>query len=240
MARNQYFQFKQFRVVQERSAMKVGMDGVLIGAWADVSGANYILDVGTGTGLIALMMAQRSPLASIEAIEIDQQAFEESLLNVRQSPWNNRIQIACLTFQELANRSEKKYDLIISNPPYFSNGVKAPDHLRCRARHDDELPLKELISGIALLLSPWGRAAFILPVESLSELKNSLQSNGLALSRICYVKPNPQKPVFRVMVEITRNECSLKEEHLLIEHEQHFDYTTEYRELTRDFYLKFE
>jgi len=192
MARNPYFQFKQFRIVQERSAMKVGMDGVLIGAWADVSDTANILDVGTGTGLIALMMAQRSPLASIDAIEIDQQAFKESVLNVNESPWNDRIKVTCISFQEFLKRPEKKYDLIISNPPYFSNGVKAPDLIRSRARHDDELPLNELIAGIAQLLNARGSAALILPVVSLAELRRTLVVSNLNLSRICHVKPNPK------------------------------------------------
>lgn len=240
MGRNHYFQFKQFRIEQHRSAMKVGMDGVLIGAWADVSSAGSILDVGAGTGLIALMAAQRRPGASVEAIEIDSEAYEECLCNVKQSPWPDRVKVTLSSFQEFVESSGQRYDLIISNPPYFTNGLKAPKSSRSQARHDDSLPLEELIAGIARLLSPHGKAALILPVENLSELKKRVSMNGLFFSRICHVKPNPQKPVFRVMVEITSNECLCREEELMIEYEKHFDYTPQYRALTRDFYLKFE
>lgn len=240
MGRNSHFQFKQFRIEQRRSAMKVGMDGVLIGALADVSSAESILDVGAGTGLIALMMAQRSPLARVQAIEIDREAYEECLFNVKQSPWADRVSVTCCAFQEFINSTVEKYDLVISNPPFFTNGLKAPDSSRSQARHDDSLPAGELIAGIARLLSPQGKAAIILPADNLLELKNWLKVNELFLSRLCLVKPNPQKPVFRIMVEITLVECVCIEEELLIEYENHFDYTPEYRALTREFYLKFE
>jgi tRNA1Val (adenine37-N6)-methyltransferase len=240
MGRNNHFQFKQFRIVQQRSAMKVGMDGVLIGAWADVYRTANILDIGAGTGLIALMMAQRNPSALIDAIEMDGEAFEECLLNMEHSPWRNRLKAWCCTFQSFTAISDQKYDLIISNPPFFTNGLKAPDSSRSQARHDDSLPLEELISGIARLLSPQGKAALILPADNFSELKRLVNLNGLFLSRLCWVKPNPLKPVFRIMVEITPVECVCKEEELMIEYEKHFDYTPEYRALTREFYLKFE
>lgn len=240
MGRNNYFQFKQFRIEQHRSAMKVGMDGVLIGAWADVSNALNILDVGAGTGLVALMMAQRRSLAAVTAIEIDSEAFDECLLNVEQSPWADRIKVKLSAFQEFAKNSNQQYDLIISNPPYFTNSLKAPDSSRSQARHSDSLSLEELIAGIARLLSPQGKAALILPAENFSALEKIVRLNDLFLSRICQVKPNPQKPVFRVMAEITPSACICKAEELLIEYETHFDYTPEYRALTRDFYLKFE
>lgn len=239
MGRNNYFQFKQFRVEQQRSAMKVGMDGVLIGAWADVSMAERILDVGAGTGLLSLMMAQRNPLAAIDAIEIDREAYEECLFNVKQSPWKERVKVTWNAFQDFASSLNEKYDLIISNPPFFSNGIKATGYSRSQARHSDSLSLEELIAGIARLLTSKGRAVLILPVESLSEIKKQVDSNHLFLSRLCRVKPNPLKPVFRVMVEMTPFECVCREEELMIEYEKHFDYTPEYRTLTRDFYLKF-
>ena len=240
MGRNNHFQFKQFRIVQQRSAMKVGMDGVLIGAWADVSDTARILDIGAGTGLIALMMAQRSSFAEIDAIEIDPEAFEECLFNVRQSPWSARLKVWCCSFQSFTDLTDQKYDLIISNPPFFSNGLLAPEASRSQARHAHGLPLEELIGGIARLLAKNGRAALILPVESLGQLRRYAAVNGLFLSRLCHVKPNTQKPVFRIMVELTSAATACREEQLLIEFENHFDYSPEYRALTRDFYLKFE
>ena len=131
MSRNNYFQFKQFRIIQERSAMKVGMDGVLLGAWADPSGATRILDVGTGTGLIALMMAQKNNRAQIDAIEVDQEAFNEAVLNCQQSSWNDRIRLELCSLQEFAERTNCQYDLIVSNPPFFTNGGKSAARKPC-------------------------------------------------------------------------------------------------------------
>ncbi|MEI8112745.1 MAG: methyltransferase [Bacteroidia bacterium] len=240
MPRNNYFQFKQFRIIQERSAMKVGMDGVLLGAWTDTSAAERILDIGTGTGLIALMMAQKNSSARIDAVEIDPDAFRESALNVQQSPWNDRIQIKLSAFQDVAKQNEHKYNLIVSNPPFFAeNGLKAPSKNRAQARHSDSLPLEVLISGAANMLTEIGRIALILPVESLPEIQQLCLSNKLYISRLCRIKPNPVKPDFRILVELAQSECTTIEERLMIEFETHHDYTLEYKELTRDFYLKF-
>ena len=219
--------------------MKVGVDGVLLGAWADVSGAKRILDIGTGTGLIALMMAQRNPDALIDALEIEPEAYNEALLNVQQSPWQEWIQIELCSFQVFAEKSDLKYDLIVSNPPYFTNGHKAPLENRATARHSDSLSLSALISGAIGSLNKTGKIALVLPNESLPELMKLVVSNNLFISRICRVKPNPQKPVFRILVELTKSECIFQEETLMIEFEKHHDYTPEYKELTKDFYLKF-
>jgi tRNA1Val (adenine37-N6)-methyltransferase len=240
MPRNTYFQFKQFRIIQERSAMKVGMDGVLLGAWADTPGAERILDIGTGTGLIALMMAQKNNSAKIDAIEIDPEAFVEAKMNFQKSPWENRIRIECCAFQDFAERTDRKYDLIVSNPPFFAkDGLKAPVQNRAQARHSNSLPLDALISGTTNLLAENGRIALVLPVESLLEIKSLAISNHLHLSRLCRIKPNPLKPDFRILIELTQKECVTNEEQLMIEFEKHHDYTPEYKELTRDFYLKF-
>jgi tRNA1Val (adenine37-N6)-methyltransferase len=239
MARNDYFQFKQFRIIQERSAMKVGVDGVLLGAWADTSGAERILDIGTGTGLIALMMAQKNSLARIDAIEIDPEALKEALLNFQQSPWNDRIHLEMCSFQELVVQTNLKYDLIVSNPPFFANGVKAPLENRAQARHTDSLPLDVLISGAARLLTQNGKIAIVHTIESIQEIKHLAGLNNLWISRLCLVKPNPQKPDFRILVELTNRACITQNENLMIEFEKHFDYTPEYKALTQDFYLKF-
>ena len=239
MPRNSYFQFKQFRIVQERSAMKVGMDGVLIGVWADASGAKRILDIGTGTGLITLMMAQKNANAGIDAIEIEPEAFQEAKLNVNNSPWSNRISLHLSSFQDFVEQSTLKYDLIVSNPPFFTNGIKAPLETRSQARHSDSLPLDVLISGAANLLNKNGKVALVLPIETLPEIEGLANENGLFIARLCNVKPNPQKPVFRILIELTYTENTVHEENLMIEFEKHHDYTPEYKELTKDFYLKF-
>lgn len=220
--------------------MKVGMDGVLLGAWADPSGAERILDIGTGTGLIALMMAQKNSSALIDAIEIDSDAFLEAVLNVQQSPWKDRIRVECRSFQDLAEQTDRKYDLIVSNPPFFAkDGLKAPVQKRAQARHSDSLPLETLISGAKKLLNQNGRIALILPTESLPEIKRLVLSNHLYLSRLCRIKPNPKKPDFRILIELIQYKCVTSEEYLMIEFEKHHDYTPEYKELTKDFYLKF-
>lgn len=239
MPRNPYFQFKQFCIVQERSAMKVGMDGVLLGAWANAFEAQRILDIGTGTGLIALMLAQKNASAQIDAIEIDRDACEEANFNVQQSSWGTRINVHCQSFQEFTTETEKKYDLVVSNPPFFSNGVKAPDETRAQARHADALPLDELVLGAANLIQEDGRIALILPAEHFQEVENLAKISGLFLSRLCCVKPNPVKPDFRILVELSKKQSTLQEENLMIEFETHHDYTPEYKELTKDFYLKF-
>ncbi|MDP3914198.1 MAG: methyltransferase, partial [Bacteroidota bacterium] len=185
MPRNNYFQFKQFRIVQERSAMKVGVDGVLLGSWADISGAKRILDIGTGTGLIALMMAQRNPDAQIDALEIEPEAFQEAVFNIQQSPWNERIQIELCSFQEFSGKADLKYDLIVSNPPYFTNGHKAPLENRSTARHSDSLPLGDLISGAIGLLNKTGKIALVLPIESLQEITTLADLNKLFIARLC-------------------------------------------------------
>ncbi len=239
MPRNNSFQFKQFRIIQERSAMKVGMDGVLLGAWIDPSGAERILDVGTGTGLIALMMAQKNPFAAVDALEIDQEAFQEAGLNVQQSAWSDRIKLECCDFREFAVRSKQNYDLIVCNPPFFANGVKAPVQNRVLARHADSLPLDVLLSGATALLHDNGRIALILPFESLQEIEQLAVSNHLFVSRLCRIKPNPQKPIFRILIELTNQVCEISNECLMIEYEKHHDYTQEYKDLTKDFYLRF-
>jgi tRNA1Val (adenine37-N6)-methyltransferase len=239
MSRNNHFQFKQFHIIQEQSAMKVGMDGVLLGAWTDVSGAERILDIGAGTGLIALMMAQKNSSALITAIEIDPEAFNEAVLNCQQSPWDDRIKLDLCSFQEFSGQTSLTFDLIVSNPPFFTNGVKAPLENRAQARHSESLPLEVLISGATNMLTEKGRIALVLPIESLPEVKQLAILNKLFISRLCQIKPNPIKPEFRILIELTNSECPIQESELMIEFEKHHDYTPEYKELTRDFYLKF-
>lgn len=239
MPRNLFFQFKQFRIVQERSAMKVGMDGVLLGAWADVSATKQILDVGTGTGLIALMLAQKNTLAQIDAIEIDPPAFEEAKYNVQQSDWADRILVMKIAFQKYVETTKKQYDLIVSNPPFFSNGMKAPGQTRAWARHADALPLTELVSGAKKILSHEGRMALILPAESHAEIESLCNLNKMFIKRLCRVKPNPIKPCSRILIELSMSEKVAQEEALMIEHEQHLNYTDEYKRITSEFYLNF-
>ncbi len=162
MARNNWFEFKQFRIEQQKAAMKVGTDGVLLGAWTPIVDAQRILDVGTGTGLIALMLAQRSN-ARIDAVEIDKLASEEAEFNFAQSPWNDRLNVFNTNFQVFVNLPFVPYDLIVSNPPFFINSLKTKCAALSVARHDEMLSFDQLITGAKRLLSNTGRFCVIIP-----------------------------------------------------------------------------
>lgn len=164
------FRFKQFTVFQQHCAMKVGTDGVLLGAWANVARKNHILDIGTGTGLIALMLAQRNEEAQIKAIDIDKQCILQAHLNVHSSPFANRINVEKESFQEYAVKTNARYDLIVSNPPYFQNALKSPCQSRNQARHNDTLSFFEIISQGTSILNEDGRIVLILPHEFKQQL----------------------------------------------------------------------
>src|SRR5665647_1869930 len=161
---NTYFSFKQFTVFHHLCAMKVGIDGVLLGSWASVENPESVLDIGTGMGLIALMIAQRCN-AEIDAIDNDENAVIQAKENVSNSPWPGRIHVSGISLQDLAKNPFQLYDLIVSNPPFFINSTKTPDDNRTMARHTDSLSHEELIENATLLLKPTGRICIILPVN---------------------------------------------------------------------------
>jgi tRNA1Val (adenine37-N6)-methyltransferase len=238
MGRNNYFQFKQFKIIQKKSAMKVGTDGVLLGAWVNVHSAKKILDVGTGTGVIALMMAQRST-AEITAIEIEKKSFDEACFNFRKSPWVNRIHSIHQSFQAFSLETNEKLDLIISNPPFFENASKATELNRSNARHTDLLPYYELIRGNKNLLADSGRLALILPVEQSERFISLAETNSLYVSRLTKVRPKPGKPFHRYLLEFSKVQAEVVSDELTIELENHDNFTIEYKNLTKDFYLAF-
>lgn len=239
MPGNNFFQFKKFRINQEKSAMKVGVDGVLLGAWSEAENASRILDIGTGTGLVALMIAQKNEYAIIDAIEIDNTAFCEAHINIDNSPWRERINLIEMSFQEFIVGCITKYDLIVCNPPFFAGGIISESYSRNKARKSEFLPLNVLIAGSAEILNKGGKLCLILPSDCLPVLEKLVICNKLFISRICFLKPNPAKPVFRIMIEISNRSCERISEELMIEFDKHHDYTPEYKELTKDFYLKF-
>ena len=161
--RNQFFKFKQFSVNQDNCAMKVGTDGVLLGAWCDVESAKMVLDIGTGTGLIALMIAQRTDCALIDAVEIDKSAYVQASGNFKDSRWCGRIGVFNLDFKQYVDECNTKYDLIVSNPPYFENSLKSSNLERTMARHTDSLSFDELLHGASMLLSESGIISLIVP-----------------------------------------------------------------------------
>ncbi len=234
---NSFFKFKQFTIEQDKCAMKVGTDGVLLGAWVDIENADNILDVGTGTGLIALMLAQRSQ-AMIDAIDIDKDAYEQAKDNSTNSPFGERIQVYHQSFAYFKASTTKQYDLIVSNPPYFVDSLKSPEIKRTLARHNDSLLLDDLIRIGKTLLTPKGRIALILPFEQEKELKQVIQSNSLYIIRHTNIVPVVNGKPKRILVEIAASSNPVyMADTLSIEIERHV-YTTEYQQLTKDFYLK--
>lgn len=233
---NPFFRFKQFTIYHDKCAMKVGTDAVLLGAWTNTFNCKSILDVGTGTGIIALMLAQRSQ-AQIDAIDIDTNACLQAIENITASPFSKQIEVISSDFASFAATNRKRYDLIVSNPPYFVDSLKCPDNKRTLARHTDTLPLADLIRESRKLLSPTGHIALILPYERLNELNRIIKDNDLSISRETDVIPCPDTPPKRLLVELSAT-CmpTPNPEELVIEEARH-QYTPAYIILTRDFYL---
>lgn len=235
---NNYFQFKQFTIRQEHTAMKVGTDGVLLGAWAHGEQARRILDIGTGTGLIALMLAQRFA-AQIDALDIDPTACKEAQQNVEASPWSERITIINRAVQEYAATCSNPYDLIVSNPPFFQQSLKAATAERTKARHTDNLPVEELFASVVKLLAPKGAFEVIIPAESLAQYKQLAAQHKLYNNQLLWVKPTPDKAPKRVLCSFSFTQSSLQEVALVIESGGRHVYSEEYLKLTRNFYLGF-
>jgi tRNA1Val (adenine37-N6)-methyltransferase len=230
------FHFKQFSISDKASAMKIGTDSVLLGSWVDVEQAWTILDIGTGSGLLALMMAQRTN-AIIDAVEIDQCATAEALDNVSKSAWKDRISIQEKSFQQYSHEQPGKYDLIISNPPFFRKSLKPGEFARTISRHDEMLPLRDLLTGTISLLADSGKAAFVFPAQSSEEWLQEALLLSLYPQRICYVYPREGNPCKRWMIEFSKsNEVKTVYTDLYIRDRQ-ANYTQQYKEMTADFYL---
>lgn len=234
MAKSTGFTFKQFHVQHDRCAMKVGTDGVLLGCWTDVPAEGSVLDIGTGSGLIALMVAQRTQ-AQIDAIDIASDAYEQACINFAQSPWNERIKPHIASIQEW--QTQEQYDLIVSNPPYFNNSLKNPDKGRELARHTDSLSYADLFAHSARLLKDEGRLSIILPAEAESEACSLARTHGLSLTRVTRVYSKESKPARRVLLSWTKKaDCVMQEDILVLENAEG-GRSTQYQELAKDFYL---
>jgi tRNA1Val (adenine37-N6)-methyltransferase len=233
------FQFKQFTIEQDRCAMKIGTDGVLLGAWAPVEQNPFsILDIGTGTGIIALMLAQRSPAQQIDALEIDEQAYEQATDNFENSPWNDRLFCFHAGLDEFMEEPEDEYDLIVSNPPFYAEDYKTNNDQRDLARFQDALPFEDLIEAADLLLSENGILAVIIPFKEEDRFLAIAKEFELYPTKITRVKGTPTAEIKRSLLALSRNKTTLFSiDELTIEIGRH-EYTPEYIALTQDFYLK--
>jgi tRNA1Val (adenine37-N6)-methyltransferase len=234
---NNYFNFKQFTIYQDKCVFKVGTDGVLLGAYADVSGVKNIIDIGTGTGLIALMLAQRSD-AEIVAIEPDKDSFFQACSNIVNSKWNARIRVLNASLQDYDPGSEK-FDLIISNPPFFTDSLRNPDKGKAVARHNFLLNNDDLLKGASRLIAEGGKLNVIMPYVEGNILIAEAHEYGFYCNNILKIRPTPTSGIRRLIMTFSREKHNVKEKFLTIEHGKRHDFTEEYRSLTKDFYLKF-
>ena len=240
-----FFRFKQFEVWHDRCAMKVGTDGVLLGAWCPLplrkTSHARVLDIGTGSGLIALMIAQRLKERASEfnilGIDIDSDAVEQSQINFKQSPWAKHLEAKECKLQDF--QSEKLFDLIVSNPPYFQNSLKNPNNARATARHTDSLSYQSLIGCAAELLAEQGVLGLVLPIDAEQEIISLAREHRLQTTHITYVHSKPGKEVKRILISLTKQlEMDFEpiSTHFYIESET-APRSDEYNEITKDFYL---
>lgn len=256
------FRFKQFEIEQDRCAMKVGTDGVLLGAWAQ--GGRRILDIGSGTGLISLMMAQRFPEAEVVGIDMDADACGQARENVMASPFRDRVEIECCRLQDFGGASEAAeasgtaevlkadggasetaeglkaagvFDAIVSNPPFFVDSLKNPDSKRTMARHTDSLPFRDLFAGVKRLLSDDGVFSAIVPVEVVEQFVAESCILGFYLIRKCGVKTVERKQPKRFMLSFAKHRISPYEEHVETMMDSHGNRSEWYRKITEEFYL---
>lgn len=230
------FRFRQFTVHDEGCAMKVGTDGTLLGAWTPVSeDVRRILDAGTGSGLIALMLAQRCPEADVTAIDVDAYAAKQAQENFASSPWSDRLQAQHSSLQE----TEGCYDLVVSNPPYFTDSLRNPDAARRTARHTDTLSHRELLCHAARLLRAEGVLAIVLPAESEYMILSEAPQYGLTPYKITRVRTKEGKPIKRVLIALKKTSAptSVEADELCLMGLDGAPRSEAYRTLCKDFYL---
>ncbi|MBQ8099859.1 MAG: methyltransferase [Paludibacteraceae bacterium] len=228
------FRFRQFSVDDASCAMKVGTDGVLLGAWAQAGAPLRILDIGTGSGLIALMLAQRYPQATVTAIDIEAGAVAQAERNFRQSPWADRLQAVHCALQDF--RSADRFDLIVSNPPYFQNSLKTPDAARTTARHTDTLTYGTLMTCSSKLLHLQGTLALVLPAWEETAIRDIALSHRLYLKQLCRIRGREGKLFRRILAAFCKEQLLPQEEELTLENTPG-QRSTGYALLTQDFYL---
>ena len=232
------FKFKEFTIKQDRCAMKIGTDGVLLGAWASIDHHPFsVLDIGAGTGVIALMLAQRSSAELIDAMEIDDDAYEQCVDNFENAPWADRLFCYHAALEEFVNEIEDQYDLIVSNPPFYSEDYKTDNEQRDLARFADALPFDHLIDSASKLLSEHGVFCLIVPFREETHIMDLASKVNLFPNNILHVKGHPDSEIKRSLMQFSFTKTDLKINELIIETERH-QYTQDYITLTKDFYLK--
>ena len=232
------FRFKQFSVAQDQCAMKIGTDAVLLGAWTGLdSQPNSILDIGAGTGILALIMAQRSTAELIDAIEIDDDAYEQCVENFETSDWGDRLFCYHASLDEFTAEIEDQYDLIISNPPFFTDTFKTTNEVRNQARFEDAMPFTELIKSVSKLLSSNGEFNVVIPFSEEFSFTKLAAKEDLYPSKILHIRGQESSPLKRSMICFTFKKQTAQTHELIIEIARH-EYTKEYTLLTKDFYLK--
>jgi len=236
---NTSFAFKQFTIKQDKCAMKVGTDAVLLGSWVMPNGSKYVLDIGTGTGVISLMLAQKTQ-AHIDAIDIDEDAVWQAKQNVSDSKFSQQISVAKSSLQEYAKNTTRKYNLIVTNPPYFEQSLKSSDEQRSHARHADVLPFEELLDGVLKLLDEKGKFCLILPTLEAEKFRALAEKRGLHLSKLLRVKSRIDKETDkRHLMQFEIKPTEFSETTIAIELSERHQYTEEYKDLTKDYYINF-
>jgi tRNA1Val (adenine37-N6)-methyltransferase len=235
---NSHFRFKQFTVHQEHASFRITTDSVLLGAWAELQGVKRILDIGTGTGILALMAAQRSD-AYIVAIEPDRNSFMQAGLNIAGSPWHDRISLINTSAQEYLSGEDLLFDTVITNPPFFNDSLLNPDPGKASTRHSITLSHRELLESSLRLMSPGGTLQTVLPVNEAATFMDMASAAGLSCSRRLIVKPTPLLPPARILMTLGFVERACEEATVVIEKGGRHEYSDEYKSLTKDFYLRF-
>lgn len=230
---NDYFQFKQFTIYQDHCAMKVGTDSTLIGALSDIENASTILDIGSGTGIVELMLAQRS-MADITGIELDELAARQATENVSATAWKDRIKIIKGDFNQY--HFEQKFDCIVSNPPFFKEDLRCPDNRRNMARHTDSLSFDALLKGVSNLLNSRGKFSVIIPTTAVSDFIDTSLIYGLYPKVILTVYPKLDKPSKRTILILTDHKGDASTKSLVV-HRPDGSYSDDFREIMKDYYL---
>ncbi|MDR0603969.1 MAG: methyltransferase [Bacteroidales bacterium] len=233
------FRFKQFEIVHDKSAFKVGTDAVLLGAWVTVpQKCRYILDIGSGCGIVSLMLAQRSD-AIITGVDIDKSSVEEATGNADKSPWKNRLKFKHISVQDFCTPAYKHvFDLIVSNPPFFADSLKSPFHARNISRHTDTLSFEDLILAVSYCLSISGIFAIIIPATITKIIQEQCKSQGLFCTALLQVQPKEYKPANRNVLLFAREKKQIEIQNLVIRNPSN-EYTNTYRSLTKEFHLNF-